>query len=102
MIMSIAGILDFGSWSSDVKQAYLQYTNTFDHALYITNILREFYLDPKECWLILRPLYGLCDSGDLLSETMDEIFQNDVRLRLTRLDPTLYAFNPGKDLKGSV
>lgn len=102
MVMSIASILDFNAWGSDVRQAYLQSTKGLDRQLYIMDAVPEFELNPDECLLLLRPLYGLCDSGDLRFETMDGHFQQELKLTKARLDTALYALDPVKSLKGLV
>ena len=52
--------------------------------------------------MLLKPFYGLCDWGDPWHATLDEHFRLDLGLKQARLDPSLYALNPGKDLKGLV
>lgn len=102
LLLSIASILDLDVWGSDVKQAYLQARKKLERELYITDVVPEFELQPHECLLLLKPLYGLCDSGDLWYATMDEHFRNDLKLDQGKLDPALYALNPGENLKGLV
>ena len=100
LITAIAPMFDFEVWGTDVKQAYLQAKKELGRNLYIFDAVPEFELEPEQCLKLLKPLYGLCDSGDLWHETLDEHFRKELGLKQGKLDPALYAFDPGSDLKG--
>ena len=59
-------------WSCDVRQAYLQSAKPLSREIFITKPVPEFELQPEQCLKLLKPLYGLCDSGDLWHKTVDE------------------------------
>ena len=50
----------------------------------------EFELKPEQCLQLLRPLYGLCESGDLGHRTLDEHHRQVLELKPLCSDPTLY------------
>ena len=63
----------------------------------ITNPAPEFELEPHECFELLRPLYGLCDAGDLWHETLHKNLTNDLGLTPTKVELSLYfSFRLGK------
>ncbi len=63
LLVALAAIMGFDVWAEDISQAYLQSAN---------ELLREVYLRPNRQLHVpaeyelklLRPLYGLADSGD--------------------------------------
>jgi Reverse transcriptase (RNA-dependent DNA polymerase) len=68
MTMTVAALFGFTLWSSDVRQAYLQSA---------VPLMRDVFLKPDclelnqdELVKILKPLYGLSDSGDYWHETL--------------------------------
>ena len=60
----------------------------------------EFELQPEECLILLKSLYGLCDSADLWQATLDEHLRLDLKPQQGKLDPALYVLHPGKHMKG--
>ncbi len=70
LLITSAYIFGFYECSSDVKLAYLQSTVPLRRRLFITNPASEFQREPHECFELLRPLYGLCDAGDLWHQTL--------------------------------
>eukprot|EP00171_Calliarthron_tuberculosum_P004844 IDg4844t1 len=59
--------------------------------VYITNHLSEFELEAHQCLKLLKPLYGLCESGDLWHSTIDEHHRLDLGMEATRSDTALYT-----------
>jgi len=63
LLIALAAILGFDIWSEDISQAYLQSAS---------ELLRDVYMKPNRqldipaghILKLLRPLYGLADSGD--------------------------------------
>lgn len=90
LLIALASICGFEVWSSDVKLAYLQSTEPLRRRVFISNPAPEFELDPRECFELLKPLYGLCDAGDLWHQTLNKHLINDLHLEPTRCDPSLY------------
>jgi len=90
LLLSLAHANDFAIWTADVTQAYLQSTDPLLRDIYITKQIPEFELAPHECLKLMKPLYGLCDAGDLWASTMDKHHRIDLGLKSLRSDPALY------------
>lgn len=61
----------------------------------------EFELDSKQCINILKPLYGLCESGDILHKTFDMNHRHDLGMTHLRSDQALYSLmHDGRLLDG--
>lgn len=60
--------------------------------IFIEKPVREFELDTSQCLPLLRPLYGLCDSGDLWHGNLDVHHCNDLEMKPTSLDSALYVW----------
>eukprot|EP00171_Calliarthron_tuberculosum_P007692 IDg7692t1 len=87
LVLSFAALLDFDVWTSDVTQAYLQSSALLMHDEYITKHLTEFELEAYHCLKLFKPLYKLCDSGDLWHRTIDEHHRLDLGMKASRSDP---------------
>ena len=90
VLLGLAAAHGFKVWTSDVKLAYLQSSKPLERRVFIHNPAHEFELDPKECFELLRPLYGLCDAGDLWHESLNRHLREDLNLQPTKADPSLY------------
>lgn len=90
LLLALAAIHDFDIWTADVRQAYLQSDEMLARELFITNLVPEFELRPEQCLKLLKPLYGLCDSGDLWHKTLDKHHRCDLEMTPFRSDPALY------------
>jgi len=91
LLLALAHAHDFDVWTADVTQAYLQSTDPLLRDIFITKKIPEFELEPEQCLKLLKPLYGLCDAGDLWASTMDKHHRNDLGLKSLRSDPALYV-----------
>lgn len=100
ILLSLAALLDFELWGDDVKQAYLQSMKKLNREIFIYEAVPDFELEPEECLQLLKPLYGLCDSGDLWYATMDEHLRRDIGMIQSKLDPALYTLRVKNELKG--
>ena len=89
LLVALATALDFDIWSTDVKLAYLQSSKSLERRVFIHNPAPEFELDPHECFELLKPLYGLCDSGDLWHETLQKHLLDDLAMEPTKSDPSI-------------
>lgn len=72
--ITVASILDFEVWATDVKLAFLQSTKPLQCRRFMNNPAPEFELSPDECFELLRLLYGLIDTDDLLHEPLMKIW----------------------------
>ena len=99
LIMALAATFGFRIWSQDVKQAYLQSSE---------NLMRQIFLKPsKEFGLpsgkflkLQKPLYGLADSGDYWYNTMSKHIRDDLEMKSTTGDISLFFKTIGNDLVG--
>ena len=90
LLLALATMYVFAVRSSDVKLAYLQSTEPFLRRIFIKNPAPEFVLEPHERFELLRPLYGLCDVGDLCHRTLEKHLTKNLGLIVTKTDPSLY------------
>ena len=60
----VAKIKGFSIWRVDVKIAYFQSDNPVIRKIFIANSAPEFELSNKAFLGLLKPIYGLVDSGD--------------------------------------
>ena len=89
-LLALVAIHGFDMWSPDVRPAYLQSAEPLSRELFITKPAPEFELQPQQCLKLLKPVYGLCDSGDLRHKTPDEHHRHDLDMTPFRSDPALY------------
>lgn len=96
-ILEIAAAHEFNFWTLEVRQAYLQSGFSLSREVFIYNTPVEFKLVPDECLQLLKPLYGLCKSGDLCHKTLDCHHQIDLCLKSFLTDPApYYELNNGQ------
>ena len=101
VLLALAAIFGFRLWSIDVNNAYLQSAS---------NLLRDVYLKPgKDFELpsghllkLLRPLYGLADSGDYWNETFAQHIKQDLKMKATAQDMSFFFRKVGNKLKGLI
>ena len=84
LLLALASSFNFELWTSDIKLAYLQSTKPLKRKVFIHNPAPEFELEPQECFELLKPLYGLCDAGDLWHESLHEHLTKDLLLAQTK------------------
>ena len=90
LLLALARIFGFDIWTSDVRQSYLQSAVPLSREVFIKNPVHEFELDADQCLQLLKPLYGLCESGDLWFETLDKHHRVDLKMKPFRIDPAMY------------
>ena len=101
LLIALAAIFGFRVWTHDITQAYLQSA---------IQLLRDVYLKPsKELELgshqllkLLKPLYGLADSGDYWNVTMAKHVQADLGMNETAGDMSLFFKNVREKLCGLI
>ena len=90
ILLSLAAMHLFDVWTADVKQAYLQAALPLSRELLIKNAPREFELNPSECFQLLKPLCGLCESGDLWKKTLLDHHVYDLSMKSLGSDQSPY------------
>lgn len=88
-IIYLSTIFGFTVWTGDVRQPYLQSALPLGGDLYTGKVLPKFELEPHQLLKILRPLYEMCDSGDLWNATIDNHHRNILETVQRKLDPAL-------------
>ena len=104
LLLALSSIHGFDVWSTDVKLAYLRSSEPLTRRVFDKNTAPEFELEPEQCFELLRPLYGLSDAGELWHLTLHKNLTNDLDMKQTYTDASLYyPFNRDtlKGLNGS-
>ena len=78
LLLAMASMFGFHVWTADVRQAYLQSAEPLMREIFIKDPVPKFELDGPQCLQLLRPLYGLCESGDLWHTTLDAHHRNEL------------------------
>lgn len=71
-ILLLAETHVFEVWTSDVWQAFLQADEPLEREVLLLEPPVEFDLQPVQCPQLLKLLYGLCESGDMWHEKLDD------------------------------
>lgn len=100
LLLALAKMLDFDIWTADARQAFLQAFLPIGREVYIKNPVKEFNLNSNQCLKLLRPLYGLADSGDLWYARIDEHHRKELKMKASKLDPALYYIKKNNILFG--
>ncbi len=100
LLLAVAALFAFDVWTSDVRQAYLQSTEPLSREIYIRNPAPEFLLEDRQALKVLKPLYALCDSGDLWHSTLDHHHPHDLKMTPKRTDPALYLKSRDGEIEG--
>ena len=90
LLLAMASMFGFHVWTADVRKAYLQSAEPLMREILIKDPVPEFELDDPQCLQLLRPLSGLCESGDLWHKTLEAHHGNELGMEPTRMDPALY------------
>ena len=86
LILSQAAMHKFDVWTSDVELACLQSTEILEGLVFFKERAKVFELDPSECLELLRPLYGLCDAGEIWHESLNQHPVQDLHLVPIKID----------------
>ena len=90
ILVGLAAIFGFRLFSTDVTQAYLQSAEKLMRDVYVKPN-GEFELAPNQLLKLLKPLYGLADSGDYWGQTFSQHLADDLGMIPTTIDPALYS-----------
>lgn len=89
MLLSLATIFGFNLWSKDMTLAYIQGASKIMQQVYL-KWKPGFQLTDDQLLEILRPLYGLADSGDYWHGTFLKHLKSDLNMQSTACDPSLF------------
>lgn len=101
LLVAIAAIFGFRIWSHDIKQAYLQSSQTLMRKVYLKPS-KEFEVSEGELLELLKPLYGLFDSGDYWNRTMTAHLMNDLGMESNDGDLSLFTKHVDFKLLGLI
>jgi hypothetical protein len=90
MIMAIASIFGFRLASVDVAQAYLQAAEPLLRDIYVKLPPGTIELDETELVQLLKPLYGLSESGDYWASTLNDVLLSRMNLTQAQSDMTVF------------
>ena len=105
IIVSMAASYHFKAWSHDVTQAFLQAKEALGRTIYVSPAKKDrqfFKIQEDEALLLLKPLYGLADSGDYWDNTFDHHLLKDLNLKAAKHDLSLYFKNTKGKLDGVI
>lgn len=88
-LVAIVAIFGFPLWSQDVSPAYLQSAEKLMREVYVRPT-KEFRLSSNQLLRLLKPLYGLSDSGDYWHSTFSNHLTRDLNMTLTTGDLSLF------------
>ena len=104
LILSITAVKKFRLFSHDVTQAYLQSEDSFSRDLYLVPSAKDrkyFGIDEYKVLKLEKPLYGTCDAGDYWNKTITNHTKNDLKMKSTKGDPSLfYKLDDNMQLEG--
>lgn len=99
VILAIAAIFGFRIWSTDITQAYIQSATELMRDIYIRPT-KEFELAPNQLLKLLRPLYGLTESGEYWNYTFSEHMRKDLDMTQAVGDLSLFFKHVNGKLAG--
>ena len=99
ILVSIAAMFGFPIWTHDVSQAYLQSGSQLLRDVYVKPT-KEFELTPNVLFKLLRPLYGLPDAGDYWHMKFANHLRDDLHMRDTIGDLSLFFHHTRGKLDG--
>lgn len=101
LLLSIAALFGFRIWSQDVSQAYLQSAEKLMRDIYVVP-KKEFHLSKAVLLKLLKPLYGLTDSGDYWHATLTNHLRKNLEMVPTFSDPALFFHSIKGEVQGII
>lgn len=98
--LALVVLFGFIIWTADILQAYLQAGEPLGREIHIAKPPPKFELTPGQCVKVMRPLYDLCDSGDLWHKTLDHHYRRELSMIPSKLDPALHIFTSKATISG--
>lgn len=97
--VGIANILGFRLFSKDVTQAYIQSTEALNRDMLI-NTPKQFEIGPDELIKLLKPQYGLAESGDDCGIALRNHVEKEVGMKTWIFDAAIFYRKLGEALIG--
>lgn len=101
LLLCLAAMFNFDIWSQDVSQAYLQSAENLTREIFV-NPPDELRLGKDKLLKLLKPLYGLTDSGDYWFSTFTSHVANDLTMRPCISDAALFFKEIHAHLSGLI
>jgi hypothetical protein len=101
ILVGLAAIFGFRLFSTDVTQAYLQSSEPLRRDVFIKPA-SDFGLEENKMLKLIRPLYGLADSGDYWGKTLSTHITEDLEMKNTIGDPAFFYENKDGCLQGLI
>lgn len=92
-VLSVAPVLGMRLFTHDVTQAYIQSEEHFFTNVFLVPKERDrhlFGVTSDKALKLIKPLYGLCDSGDYWAQTIERHLCSDLGMIPCILDPSLF------------
>ena len=89
LLIGLASVFGFRLFSTDVTQAYLQNADQLVRDVYLKPS-KEFELALDKILKLLKPLYGLADSGEYWGKTLSEHLLKDIGMKSTLRDEAVF------------
>ena len=89
VLLCLAALFGFNVWSQDVSQAYLQSAEKLMRDIYVKPT-KDFHLSKDSLLKLLKPLYGLSDSGDYWHATFTRHLRDELHMTPTVSDSALF------------
>ena len=99
LMLAIAATLEFKVWSQDISQAYLQGAEKLSRDVYIRPG-PELKIPSGHLLKLLKPIYGLADSGDIWNTTFSKHLQEDLGMQRAQTDMSMFFKRDRKELTG--
>ncbi len=101
LLLVLSRVLDYDLWKAYITQAYLQSVDPLLSDIYITKEISKFELNCKQWLMLLKPLYGLGEVGDLWASTVDKHHRLDLGTEPFRSEAVLYVSYLDDEVDGS-
>jgi hypothetical protein len=88
LLLALSALPGFEIWRMDVRKAYLQAASDLKRDIFIRPDVLELTQD--ELLKVIKPLYGLSDSGDYWAETLVQHHLRDLRTSQATADFSLF------------
>ena len=102
ILIALASVFYFRIQSTEIKLAELKSTETLRRRVFPTNPVDEFNLDSSQCFELPKPLYGLCNAGDLWLQSLNRHLTKELSMNSTICYKSLYLSFRKVELIGIV